>query len=240
MAFINANQTKLIYGTLPLQAYLRSVSPSASVEMLDVTSLADTAKAYVPGLEDYALSIEGMFDDSASAGSLWATVTAPITASSSVVTSTAPDGFTLGNSTWLTQANTISFEPSSSVADIVTFSMAMGSASASQIGVSLGDLTALTATGNGTSVDNSASTSSGFVAQIHVTAASGTTPTMTAILQHSTNNSTWTTLGSFTAVTGATSERISGTGTVNRYVRISYTIGGTTPSFTTQISIARL
>jgi hypothetical protein len=240
VAFINANQTKLIYGTLPLQAYLRSVAPSATIEMLDVTSLADTAKAYVPGLEDFTLNIEGMFDDSAAAGSLWTTITTAVDASSSVITSTAPSGFAVGNSTWLTQANTISYEPSSSVADIVTFSMAMGSASASQIGVSLGDLTALTATGNGTSVDNSASTSNGFIAQIHVTAASGTTPTMTAIIQHSTNNSTWATLGSFTAVTGATSARISGTGTVNRYVRIQYTIGGTTPSFTTQISLARL
>jgi hypothetical protein len=240
VAFINANQTKLIYGALPLQAYLRSVTPSASVEMLDVTSLADSAKSYTPGLQDYTLSIEGMFDDSASAGSLWSTITTPIGASSSVVTSAAPSGFALGNPTWLIQANTVSYEPSSNVADVVTFNMSMGSASTSQTGISLGDLTALTATGTGTSVDNSASTSNGFIAQIHVTAASGTTPTMTAIIQHSTNNATWTTLGSFTAITGATSARISGTGTVNRYVRISYTIGGTTPSFTTQISLARL
>ena len=240
MAFINANQTKLIYGTLPLQAYLRSVQPSASIEMLDVTSLADSAKSYVPGLEEFSLNIEGMFDNDAAAGSLWSTITTPIDASSSVVTSAAPSGFALGNPTWLIQANTVSYEPSSNVTDVVTFNMSMGSASTSQTGISLGDLTALTATGTGTSVDNSASTSNGFIAQIHVTAASGTTPTMTAIIQHSTNNSTWATLGSFTAATGATSERISGTGTVNRYVRISYTIGGTTPSFTTQISLARL
>lgn len=240
MAFINANQTKLIYGTLPLQAYLRSVTPSASVEMLDVTSLADTTKAYVPGLEDFTLNIDGMFDDSAAAGSLWATVTAPITASSGVATSVATNGFTFGSPVWLIQANTISFEPSSSVADIVTFSMAMGSASSSQLGSAILNST-ITASGLGVSLDNSVSTSAGFIAQIHVTAASGTTPTMAVIVQHSTNNSTWATLGSFTTATGTTSERISGNGTVNRYVRAFITtVTGTSPSFTTTITLARL
>lgn len=240
MAFINSNQTKLIYGTNALAAYLRTVSPSASIEMLDVTTLADTAKAFTPGLEDFSLNIDGLFDTTTSAGSVWANITAAINAGTTVATSVAPTGFAVGNSVWLLPAKTLNYEVSSSVADVVGFSMSLGAGAPASTGVSLADLSAITATANGTTVDNSTSTSNGAVAHLHVTDTSGTSPTMTVIVQHSTNGSTWATLGTFTAVTANTSEVITTTGTVNRYVRAQYTVGGTTPSFTCQVSLARL
>jgi hypothetical protein len=240
MAFINSNQTTMLYGTNALAAYLRTVSPSASVEMLDVTTLADTAKAFTPGLEDFTLSIDGLFDTATSAGSIWANITNAINAGSIVATSVAPTGFAVGNSVWVLPARTINYEVSSAVADVVGFSMSFGAGSPANVGVSLADLSAVTATANGTTVDNAVATTNGSVAQIHVTAVSGTSPTMTAIVQHSTNGSTWATLGTFTAITGTTSEVITTTGTVNRYVRAQYTVGGTTPSITCQVSLARL
>jgi hypothetical protein len=64
---------------------------------------------------------------------------------------------------------------------------------------------------------------------------------MTAKIQHSADNSSWADLGTFTAVTAANAyQRISGTGTVNRYLRAQYTITGTSPSFTFHLSAARL
>lgn len=240
MAFINANQTKVLYGANALAAYLRSVTPNASIEMLDVTSLNDSSKAFIPGLEDFTLSIDGMFDTSTGAGSVWDAITTPINAQSVVASTVAPSGFTTGNSVWMLPSRTIIYEVTSSVADVVAFSMSLGAGQPAGVGVSLCDLSAVTATGNGSSVDNSSSSSNGFVAHLHVTEVSGTTPSMTAIIQHSTNGSTWSTLGSFTAVTSSTSEIITGTGTVNRYVRANFTISGTDPSFTTQISLSRL
>jgi hypothetical protein len=240
MAFINSNQTTMLYGTNALAAYLRTVSPSASVEMLDVTTLADTAKAFTPGLEDFTLSIDGLFDTATSAGSIWANITNAINAGSIVATSVAPTGFAVGNSVWVLPARTINYEVSSAVADVVGFSMSFGAGSPANVGVSLADLSAVTSTANGTTVDNAVATTNGSVAQIHVTEVSGTSPTMTAIVQHSTNGSTWATLGTFTAITGTTSEVITTTGTVNRYVRAQYTVGGTTPSITCQVSLARL
>lgn len=64
-----------------------------------------------------------------------------------------------------------------------------------------------------------------------VTAASGTTPSTTVSVQHSSDGTTWTTVGSFTAATGVTSERKT-FGALDRYVRASWTMTGTTPSFT--------
>ena len=69
------------------------------------------------------------------------------------------------------------------------------------------------------SVDNGASSAgglSGFISAMSL--ASGS---VTVKIQHSTNDSSWSDLVSFTAITGQTAERISVTGTVNRYLRIS-------------------
>jgi hypothetical protein len=239
MAFINSNQTTMLYGTNALAAYLRTVSPSASVEMLDVTTLADTAKAFTPGLEDFTLSIDGLFDTATSAGSIWANITNAINAGSIVATSVAPTGFAVGNSVWVLPARTINYEVSSAVADVVGFSMSFGAGSPANVGVSLTDLTTFTSSGNGATVDNSSATSNGAIAVLHCTASSGTTPASTFTIQHSTNGSTWTTLQAFTAITGTTSEVITITGTVNRYARVIHTVSGTTPSFTCQVSLAR-
>jgi len=239
MAFINSNQTRLIYGSNALAAYLRSVSPSASVEMLDVTTLADTSKTFTPGLEDFSLNLEGLFDTDTAAGSIWANITAALGSATVTATSVAPTGFAVGNSVWVLPARTVNYEVSSAVADVVGFSMSFGAGSPANIGVSLADLAAITSSGNGATVDNSSATSNGAIAVLHCTASSGTTPAAVFTIQHSTNGSTWTTLQAFTTITGTTSEVITITGTVNRYARVIHTVSGTTPSFTCQISLAR-
>jgi hypothetical protein len=73
----------------------------------------------------------------------------------------------------------------------------------------------------------------GLVAKLLVTAVSGTSPTLDAKIQHSTDNSTWTDLsvtlqGQITAV----GEYHIPFNTDDEYVRLVATIGGTTPSFT--------
>jgi hypothetical protein len=66
---------------------------------------------------------------------------------------------------------------------------------------------------------------------LNVTAASGTTPSLTVVIEHSADNSTWVTHTSFAAKTTTGTERkvISA---LDRYVRATWTISGTTPSFT--------
>jgi hypothetical protein len=239
MAFVNSNQTRLIYGTNPLAAYLKSVAPSFTADMLDVTTLADTSKAFLAGLTDYALNVDGLFDSTTTAGDVWANITAALAASSTTPVSVAPEGFAVGNSVWVLPVKAGTYEVAGTVADLVTFTMAMQPADTPAVGRSLSDLAAYTTTTNGTSVDNGAASSNGAVANLHVTAASGTTPTLAVTVQHSTNNSTWTTIATFTTATAATSETVTVAGTVNRYTRAVFTVAGTTPSFTAQVSLAR-
>lgn len=70
-----------------------------------------------------------------------------------------------------------------------------------------------------TGLDQTASTSNGAQAYLHVFSFTGTSCTVT--IEDSADDSTYASLIAFTAATGATSERKTVTGTVDRYVRIS-------------------
>lgn len=74
-----------------------------------------------------------------------------------------------------------------------------------------------------------------MTATLTVTAGTGTLPTADVIVEHSHDNSTWATLGSFTQATGATSE-VKTFGPIRRYIRGKATIGGTSPKFTFTLS----
>lgn len=77
--------------------------------------------------------------------------------------------------------------------------------------------------------------------QVNVTAASGTTPTMTVAIQDTLDGTNWNTVGitSSLTTTGVTILEI-GAGLANNHVfadrlRVQWTIGGTTPSFTFEV-----
>lgn len=240
MAFVNSQSTRVLYGANAIASTVRSASPAFNANMLDVTTLADSNKVFVPGINEWTLNIDGVFDNTTGTGSVLDQMTSPLASTTTVPASVAVLGFTAGNPVWMLPAKQITYEVKAQVDNAVEYSLSLGAASTPAIGISLVDLAAVTATGNGATQDNAASSANGFFAHLHITAVSGTTPSLTAVVQHSSNGSTWTTLGSFTAATAIGSQLISGTGTVNRYTRISWTVSGTTPSFTAQVSLARL
>ena len=88
---------------------------------------------------------------------------------------------------------------------------------------------ARTATGNGATVHVGEADTARLT--LDVTAAAGTTPSLTVAVQHSHDGSTWATHSSFAAKTTAGTER-KVFGGLDRYVRATWTITGTTPSFT--------
>ncbi len=92
--------------------------------------------------------------------------------------------------------------------------------------------TVVTATANGTTVLKPVNKATARLV-LDVTAASGTTPSLTVNVQTSYDNGdtdAWRTVASFAAKTGVAKERKSFS--IDRYVRLSYTVSGTTPSFT--------
>ena len=85
-------------------------------------------------------------------------------------------------------------------------------------GVVLMPLTALSNTTNGTAINNLAESLNGWHSNLHIMVSSGGVWAFT--IEHSTNGSSWSTLGTFLANGGTVnSEYLAGTGTVNQYVR---------------------
>lgn len=71
---------------------------------------------------------------------------------------------------------------------------------------------------------------------LDVTAVSGTTPSMTVTVETSYDGSTnWQTVGSFAAKTAVGQERKVFAG-LDRFVRVSQAVSGTTPSFTYSVA----
>lgn len=70
-------------------------------------------------------------------------------------------------------------------------------------------------------------------AQLNVTAASGTTPTLDVLVEDSVDGgATWNTLVAFTQATAVTREVKNITTPFGDQLRVRWTVGGTTPSFT--------
>lgn len=221
-----------------MSAYFSTASSSGSADTAEVSTFGASSKAYIPGLKDATFSVEGFYAggvgevdqylaSEVGANGLWTIVI----------------GDALGARGYGASVVGTTYEVGAEVGGAVAVS-AEGQSTTGQEGVVvLNSLSAKTATGTGTQVDNGAASTGGSACYLHVSAASGTSPSLTAKVQHSADGSTWADLATFTAVAGAgvpTGERIATTGTVNRYLRAAWTISGTSPSFTIHLSAARL
>lgn len=68
--------------------------------------------------------------------------------------------------------------------------------------------------------------------QLDVTAASGTSPSLTVLVEDTLDGTTWNTVGTFAAKTAVGREVINITSLFSDRLRVRWTISGTTPSFT--------
>jgi len=231
MSFVHGSGARVYVNGFDLSAFLKSVSSSHEVEAHDSTTFTATAKTYMPGLEDATLSAEGLF--SGAVGATDAVLHAALRGRTPVVWNWLPAGDVDGAFGYGLLAVETSYEIESPVDDLVSISAEAQSNVGRERAQILHPLAARTATGNGTSRDNTTATTAGGVGYLQVTTVSGTTPSLTAVIQHSVDALTWVDLITFTAVTASNNaQRIAVTGTVNRHIRAAWTISGTGPSFT--------
>ena len=238
MPFVNAQAARVLIGDYHFSPVLADFSFSADVDMQDVSTLNDTAKQMLPTLNASTFSGSGWVDTDGSAnahidqlGDWVGDISAPLT--------WCPSGTTLAAETSMVLGLEGNFMVGSKVGSVSEWSVSGQNGDRTDFGKSLHALQARTTSSQETAVDNSASSANGGVAHLHVTAFSGFTG-VAVIVEHSTDNSSFSTLGSFTSATGVTSERITiaaGT-TVNRYVRAKWTVTGS-GSITFHVAFAR-
>ena len=221
--------------------YFNDVSASTSVDTAETSAFGTSAKTYVVGHRDGTVSLGGMFEGTASTGTdqYFASVLGSATKQKVIV---AVEGHSNGTGAIMLQADDTSYEVSSAIADIVQASAEFQSTDAVEHGKILSSGSTVTATGNGTAVDNGASTANGGAGYLSVPV-NTRNGNITVKIQHSADNSTFADLVTFTTVTSTskTSERIevaSGT-TVNRYLRVNYTVAGSTGSATPVVAFTR-
>lgn len=236
MAFVHGKQGRLMVGKYDVSAYLHEVSYPATIETARVNTLGDDNAERIVGVGDGQVGASGYFDGAPGA------IDAIIADLKSVETPAPfigmPQGLTaIGNRGRLGQGFIVDHEISGGTSGAVETALTIDPDGGVDFAVLLADLAARTGNGNTSGVDNAASSANGGVAVLSVTAFSGFS-SVTVKVQHSTDNSTFTDLVSFTAVTAAVAERKTFSGTVNRYLRVSTTVSGS-GSLTFAVAAAR-
>lgn len=226
MAFRSAQSARIYIGLLAAAAYTRNVSAQSGTEMVDVTTLADTARAMIPGRDMSTFTADGPLDVDASTNGQFDA----LAAQKGVTTHTPITYLPLGaaaaddESVWLIEAIETQLDTTATAAGGVDWTFAATTNGETDFnGFVLEDNTTVTTDTDGTAHTGPAGgTTNGAVAHLHVTAFSGFTSD-DIIIEGSTSGAFGgeeTTIFTFTQVTDVTSERVEVTGTVPRYLRV--------------------
>lgn len=237
MPFRHGKNADLLVGKYDLSSFVNEVTASMSIDTAETSTIGTNEKTYIVGQNDGTVSVSGLFDGGANA--IEAIYSDIIDNDLTPAITIIYDGGAVGSGATISQGKQTSYEIGIPVGDVVSLNGEFQVTGGLRQGKVLVN-TALSATTNGTAVDNTSSTAIGATANLHITANSRSTTSVIKV-QHSVDNSTWVDLITFSTIgIGAlTSETVSVTGTINRYLRAQTTLTAGTGSITPTIAIAR-
>lgn len=209
---VHGRLTSIWFNQFDISNYLNQFDANRDAPELDQTTFLDTARTFIAGFPDGSMNLAGFYKhDAVNSATAEDQFKAALTSQASDVLTVAPEGgTTFGKRVLICNAVETKHAMSAATQTLLTTSASFrGEVSH---GVLLAAKAARTATGNGTGVDNTAASNNGAAGHLHVFSASGTSPTLDVKVQHSTDDSTWVDLLTFTQATDVTSERISSTG----------------------------
>jgi len=238
--FRHGKNTKIYVDEYDFSAYFNDASSSTSVDTAETSAFGTDAKTYIAGHTDGTISLGGMFEGTASTGTDQHFASSLAGAEQLVILAT--EGHAVGRRAVMMKSENTSYETSSPIGDVVQASVEFQADKGLGHGVILSSGSSLTATGNGTGVDNGASSADGGYGYLSVPV-NTRNGNITVKVQHSADDSTYADLATFTVVSGTTltSERVEvATGTtVNRYLRVNYTVAGSTGAATPVVAFTR-
>jgi hypothetical protein len=221
MARMHGKNVRVYLGSRDVSADLSTITPEFNVDMHERTTFNDAGWHTVdPGLKGWSCQAAAFYQPQA--GGIGQQMESlgtdfPISVYDGDGDTIGETGVILGGGKLTKRGQPIS------VADLIKLALTFaGDGAAGMFARMLHVLGAEVGAGNSASVDNGASSANGGIGALHVTAATGSG---TVKVQHSTDNITFADLITFTATAAATSEAISVTGTVNRYLRDNHTPG---------------
>jgi len=232
------NNGNVFSGGYDLSSNVTSVSLDITSDELDATTINSNGfKEKLGGLKDSALQLDGFYE--AGANKPDALLGASI--GNELIVSVVPEAG-VGNIAYFMKSRLFSYNIFGSVGEITPFSVSKSNSSDKVVRGTIqldGDVTT-TGASTGSNL-GAVSTGEKVYAAVHCTAVSGTsTPTISFILQSDDNASftSPTDVATFTDITAIDAQYVSDDSTTSdTYWRLSYTITGTTPSFTVHASI---
>ena len=238
MASVATFNSRLLVGSINLTPYLTDASPSFNQEMLEVTTLNDTGKSYIPGLTEYTMSLKGFLDPSGTANAQFDQLKSWVALTGGQPVTFAPRGLTGGTEAVMVNGLAAQLNEGAAVGGVVSFDVNVQADTLGDIGKMLTTTVPTTASTNESSSNNGAATSNGLVAHLHVLAYSGLTNVVVKVQSSSDNVTFGTDVITFSTVSGLTSERKTASGTVGQYLRVSSTVTGT-GSISYYVAVAR-
>lgn len=237
MAAFTLTSSEVLVGSADITTFTGTYTVAGSVAMQEanVHGGGGFVRRY-PGLKSFTTSLSGFADFDA--GAVSRAITPTSVGSQVPVTIVPVDTATAGDTAIFTRGLFSDVEATGgAIGEMATFSATVGSDTALVGGMIGAPLAARTSTFTGPVLAMTGPTAAqALYANLHVIAASGTTPSMTVTIQSATTVGfgSPTTRATFTAVTGATSQWITPVAgaITDGFWRVVMTISGTTPSFT--------
>lgn len=222
MSFIHGSDARIFANGVELSAYLQQVSLPWTRDVHDVTTLNPTGKwrRFISGLKGATISGSGFSDEAEDA--INERMAAALAAGSQSVFTYLPAGDALSNPAYGLSAIETGWTVEAPGDGPEAVSMDAISDTARERALVLHPLGSEAATGDGTAVNNGASSANGGVGFLQVT--SVTAGSITVKVQDSADNIVYADLLTFTLATGRTAQRAEVAGTVDQYVRARHEI----------------
>jgi hypothetical protein len=223
VAFQAGRQTAVLCGGYDISGYLRTAQLSLSWNLADTTTFGSVGRTRIATTNTAALTTTGVWDPTQDS-----IINATSGVDGTVVTYCPIGAGAVGNRAWLLYGASTTYTPTSEYDDAVTFAWDAESEALTVAGQVLHTLSEDTNTTTGSGKDDTAATSTGWTAWLHVTLVDG--GSWVVKLEDSADNSNWSDVsgGAFTAATGVTSQRLTSAAgaTLRRYVRCTATRTG--------------
>lgn len=237
MAFSSGKGADVLINEFDLAKYFNNLDLSRDADVPETTVFGDDDRTYIAGLRGGTISLSGFFDNTTTTGSD-EVLNATLGVATARLMSAAPIGMTLGNPVYMLTTHTTSYSVTSPVDGVVGVSADVTATAQIDRGVSLHDVTAISSTANGSSVDNAASSAGGGIGSLHISVIA-TGSTLDVDVEDSPDDAAWTSLISFAQATvTTTSESKTVAGTVDRYTRAAW-VRGASGTYTFALAFAR-
>lgn len=244
MAFVFGTSARAWLDGLQAACSINNINMESELDEAEVTTLCSTLKDYIPGLAEVTVEMEGYFDTNTASptNTLEAWLSARLGETFPLALA-FDGGEQLGDPVYMMNGFLQNFSVENTVDEAASMELTFRATASLSRGLVVLPEGARTISGTSGYIDNVTGTTAGGVAVLSVSAVSGTTPTLTVTVEHTADDPAgapvWATLATFTVENAVNGQYLVLPSTINRAIRVSYTIAGTTPSFTFNVGVKR-